>query len=72
MATIIAGIGQQKSFQKVIDCALDEMGKTDVRAPEQIALYQALARATVELAVTKGSLSRTQADELTRDLEADA
>ena len=29
MATIIAGIGNQKSFQKVLDIALDELGKTE-------------------------------------------
>ena len=29
MATIIAGIGQQNSFAKVIDIALDELGKTE-------------------------------------------
>ena len=29
MATIIAGIGQQNSFEKVLDIALDELGKTE-------------------------------------------
>lgn len=35
MATIIAGIGQQKTFQSVIDIAVDEMGKTE-GAPRRI------------------------------------
>lgn len=53
MATIIAGIGQQSSFAKVLEIALDELGKTE-GSPRRVRAESDVVKLTAERSTYEG------------------